>query len=89
MNLIRSTVMKLLKLIILGVAYGVAQINEELGEASLRSRIVSENVGEGGISKGLREALAEGLTGSVIVAQSDHLLANGPTRGMLGHQEQT
>lgn len=46
----------------------VREIDQELGEAALRSGIVTQDRGEGSIAKGLRKTLAESLTSAGIVA---------------------
>lgn len=60
--------MKSLKLVILGVGHGVAQIDEELGQTSFGCSVVPQHVGKGRISKRLGKALSKRLTGPVVVA---------------------
>lgn len=56
-----------LKTLVVVVDNAVGEVDQELGEAALRSGIVAEDRGESGITKRLWEALAEGLAGASIV----------------------
>lgn len=48
----------------------ITKVDEELGQATLSSSIVSQDRGESGIAEGFGQALSESLAGSGIVAQS-------------------
>jgi hypothetical protein len=56
--------------IVLILGDGVAQIDQKLREASLSCSVVAEDSGESRISERLGKALAEGLSGAVVVAES-------------------
>lgn len=57
------------KLIVLSVADGVAQVDQELGQASLGSGVVPQHIGECGIPKWFREALPQRLAGTVVITK--------------------
>lgn len=61
-------------LVVCGINDIVGKVDQELRKATLRSSIVSQNGGEGGIAEGLGEALAERLTSAGIVAQAVYQL---------------
>lgn len=53
-----------------GFDYIIGEVDEELRQATLSGGVVAQNRREGGVAKGLRQALAEGLAGTSIVAKS-------------------
>lgn len=57
------------KLIVLSVADGVAQVDQELGQASLGGGIVPQHIGKCGIPKWFREALPQRLAGTVVITK--------------------
>lgn len=48
----------------------VGQVDQQLGEAALRSSIVAEDGGESGVTKRLWETLAKSLACSSVVAEA-------------------
>lgn len=56
-------------MVVLILGDGIAQVDQELRETSLSCCIVAEDCGESGVSERLRQALTEGLSGSVVVAK--------------------
>lgn len=73
-----------------GLNHIVGEVDEQLGEAPFSRSVVAEHVRESGISEGLREALAESLTGSSVVAQPTMEMASvsqGLVRGRLTRTE--
>lgn len=66
----RRYIVQELKTLVVVVDNAVGEVDQQLGEAALRGRIVAENRGEGGIAKRLGEALPEGLAGASIVTET-------------------
>jgi hypothetical protein len=66
----------LFKLVVLSVGHCVAKVDEELCQASLSCSIVAKHVGKGGISEWFGQTLAQGLPGSVVIAQPGKLNVN-------------
>lgn len=58
------------KLVILVVRDVVAEVDQQLRQAPLRRRVISENGREGCVAQRFRQTLAQGLPGTVIVAES-------------------
>ena len=59
------------KLVILCICNSVTQIDEKLSKTALGGGIISEDIGEGCITKRFWQALAQCLTSPVIVAKSN------------------
>ena len=60
----------LLELVILGVSNGVAEVDQELRQATLGSGVIAEDVREGRVTERLGKALTESLPSAIVVAES-------------------
>lgn len=70
-SLLRPMVMKLFKLVVLGVGNRVAQVDQKLGQTSFGGGIIPEDIGKCGISKWFRKTLSERLASSIVVTQPE------------------
>ena len=57
-------------LVVCGIDHIVREVDQELGEAALSSRIISKDRGECGVPEGLRETLTQSFAGTSIIAQT-------------------
>lgn len=63
------------ELIILSIADGVTQVDQELGKASLGGCIVSKNIGKRRIAEWFGETLSQGLAGTVVIAEPSFVVS--------------
>ena len=64
-------------LIVRGIYDIVREVDQELSETAFRSRIITQNGGEGGIAKRLGEALTKCFTCASVIAQAIQIRKKG------------
>jgi hypothetical protein len=61
--------LKSVKLVVLGIRDSVTEIDQKLCKAPLGRSVITQNIGECGVTEWLRQTLTKSLSSSIVVAE--------------------